>query len=54
MKVRENATHLFKTRKLDSQILCWTFERWLRQFLANENRHDTMLKLWIEIFESAK
>jgi hypothetical protein len=53
-KDRDDAAYIFKKYKLDSQVLRESYEKELRPYLANENRHDTTLKLWIEIFESAK
>jgi hypothetical protein len=53
-KDRDDAAYIFKTQKLDSQILRERYEKELRPYLANENRHDMTLKLWIEIFESAR
>jgi len=51
-KDRDDADYLFKTMKLNSKILRNRYEKELRPYLANENRHDSTLKLWIEIFES--
>lgn len=52
-KDRDDADYLFKNLHLDSKILRDRYEREQRPYLANENRHDTTLKLWIEIFETA-
>jgi len=51
-KDRDDADYLFKSQKLDSQLLRERYEKELRPNLANEARHDLTLKLWIEIFES--
>jgi hypothetical protein len=53
-KDRDDAAYIFKKHKLDPQILRARYEKELRPYLANENRHDTTLKLWIEIFVSAR
>jgi Nucleotidyltransferase of unknown function (DUF6036) len=53
-KDRDDADYIFKTQKLNSQALRERYEKELRPNLANEDRHDTTLKLWIEIFETAK
>jgi len=53
-KDRDDDAYIFKTQKLDSQILRERYEKELRPYLVNEDRHDTTLKLWIEIFEAAK
>ena len=53
-KDRDDNAYIFKTRKLDSQIFRERYEKELRPYLVNEDRHDTTLKLWIEIFEAAK
>jgi len=52
-KDRDDADYLFKTQHLDSRALRDRYEKELRPNLANENRHDLTLKLWIEIFEAA-
>jgi hypothetical protein len=51
-KDRDDADYLFNTLKLKSKILRDRYEKELRPYLANEDRHDSTLKLWIEIFES--
>jgi hypothetical protein len=51
-KHRDDAEHLFKTQKLDSQRLQERYAKELQPYLANVARHDLALKLWIEIFES--
>jgi Nucleotidyltransferase of unknown function (DUF6036) len=51
-KDRDDAEHLFKAQKLDSQRLQERYAKELRPYLANVTRHDLTLKLWIEIFES--
>jgi Nucleotidyltransferase of unknown function (DUF6036) len=53
-KDRDDADYIFKTRKLDSQVLLERYKKELRPYLANENRHDNTLALWIDIFETAK
>jgi len=51
-KDRDDADYLFKKKKLISQQLQERYEKELRPYLANEDRHDSTIKLWIEIFES--
>lgn len=51
-KDRDDVDHIFKTQKLKVQTLRERYERELRPYLANENRHDLTLDLWIEIFEA--
>jgi hypothetical protein len=51
-KDRDDTDYLFKALKLKSKILHDRYEKELRPYLANEDRHDSTLKLWIEIFES--
>ena len=51
-KDRDDVDYLFKKKKLISQRLQERYEKELRPYLANEDRHDSTLKLWIEIFES--
>jgi hypothetical protein len=51
-KDRDDAEYLFKAQKLNSQRLQERYEKELRPYLANVDRHDLTLKLWIEIFES--
>jgi hypothetical protein len=51
-KDRDDAAYLFKTQKLNSQSLHERYKKELRPYLANVDRHDLTLKLWIEIFES--
>ncbi len=53
-KDRDDADYIFKTQKLDSQVLRGRYKKELRPYLANEDRHDNTLTLWIEIFETAK
>lgn len=53
-KDRDDADYIYKTQKLDSQVLLGRYQKELRPYLANENRHDNTLTLWIEIFETAK
>lgn len=52
-KDRDDADYIFKTQKLSSQILRDRYEQKLRPYIANQDRHDLTLKLWIDIFESA-
>jgi hypothetical protein len=51
-KDRDDADYIFKRQKLRSQILRDRYEQELRPHIANEDRHDLTLKLWIDIFES--
>ena len=53
-KDRDDADYVFKTQKLNSQALRERYEKELRPNLSKENWHDNTLKLWIEIFETAK
>ena len=50
-KDRDDADHLFKAEKLSSEMLRERYEKELRPNLFNEDKQDTTLKLWIEIFE---
>ncbi len=49
-KDRDDADYLFKKERLDTQRLRERYEKELRPYLSNEDRHDLTLKLWIEIF----
>jgi hypothetical protein len=51
-KDRDDADYIFRTQKLNSQILRERYQKELRPNLAKENWHDGTLKLWIEIFEA--
>ena len=51
-KDRDDAEYLFRTQKLDSEKLRERYKKELRPYLANEDKHDLTLKLWIGIFES--
>lgn len=51
-KDRDDADYLFKSLHLDSRRLRERYEKELRPNLANEERHDLTLKLWIEIFQT--
>jgi hypothetical protein len=51
-KDRDDADYLFRTQKLNSETLRERYSKELRPYLANEDRHDLTLKLWIDIFES--
>jgi hypothetical protein len=51
-KDRDDAAYIFKKQELKSQILRDRYEQELRPNIANEDRHELTLKLWIEIFES--
>ena len=52
-KDRDDADYIFKTQKLSSQILRQRYEEELRLYLPNEEKHNTTLEMWIEIFETA-
>ena len=51
-KDRDDAEYLFRRQYLDSKKLWERYKKELRPYLANEDKHDLTLKLWIEIFES--
>ena len=51
-KDRDDANYVFKTQKLDAQLLRERYEKELRPYLARENWHDGTLRLWIDIFEA--
>jgi Nucleotidyltransferase of unknown function (DUF6036) len=53
-KDRDDADFIYKTQKLNSQTLRERYEKELRPYLGNENKHDNTLALWIGIFETAK
>ncbi len=54
-KDRDDADYLFRSRKLDAQVLRERYEKELRHHLIGPvDRHDRTLKLWIEIFESPR
>ncbi len=50
-KDREDVQYLARTRHLDPRVLRERYERELRPYLANEERHDLTLKLWLSYFE---
>lgn len=51
-KDRDDADYVFKTQKLDVQILRERYEHELRPYLSTQDRDDTTLKMWIDIFEA--
>jgi hypothetical protein len=52
-KDRDDADYLFRSRKLDPQLLRDRYKNELRHnLIGNVEWHDKTLKLWIEIFES--
>jgi uncharacterized nucleotidyltransferase DUF6036 len=51
-KDRDDADFIFKGQELSSTILRDRYEQELRPYIANEDRHDLTLKLWIDIFET--
>jgi hypothetical protein len=52
-KDRDDADHLFRSRKLEAQILRDRYKNELRHnLIGNVEWHDQTLALWIEIFES--
>lgn len=53
-KDRDDADYIFKTQRLDSQVLRDRYKKELRPYLANEAKHDNTLALWIDIFETVK
>jgi hypothetical protein len=44
----EDAKFLAKTGKLDETVLRQRYQEELRPYLANENRHDLTLNLWLD------
>jgi hypothetical protein len=54
LKDFDDALYLFRSRKLQSEILRERYHRELRDYLIGPpEQHDGTLKRWIEIFESA-
>ena len=52
-KDRDDADYLFRSQKLDTEILRDRYKNELRQnLIGNVDWHDETLALWIEIFES--
>jgi hypothetical protein len=52
-KDRDDADYLFRSRKLDAQILRDRYKNELRHnVIGNVKWHDKTLELWIDIFES--
>jgi len=52
-KDRDDADYLFRSRKLDAQILRDRYKNELRHnVIGNMEWHDKTFELWIEIFES--
>jgi hypothetical protein len=50
----DDAEHLFRSQKLDAQVLRERYEKEFRPYVIGDlTRHDTTLKLWIEIFTSS-
>lgn len=48
-----DAEYLFRSQKLDGQVLRERYEKELRPYVMGDfARHDTTLKVWIEIFTS--
>lgn len=53
-KPLDDALYLFRSRKLQSDILRGRYHRELRDYLIGPlEQHDQTLERWIEIFESA-
>jgi hypothetical protein len=54
-KDRDDADYLFRSEKLDAQLLRERYEKELRHnLIGNVQWHDGTLKLWIEIFEAPR
>jgi len=51
-KDRDDADDLFKKANLSVTMLRERYQKELRPYLSNEERHDLTLDLWIEIFEA--
>ena len=49
---RDDADYLFKTEKLEVQVLRDRYEKELRPYLGREDWHNSTLKMWIDIFEA--
>ena len=50
-KDRDDADYLFKSQKLDAQVLRDRYTKELRPYLSRQEWHDGTLNLWIDIFE---
>jgi hypothetical protein len=54
LKDSDDALYLFRSRKLQGEILRERYKRELRDYLIGPlEQHDQTLERWIEIFESA-
>ncbi len=53
-KDRDDVDYIFKTQNLNTQAVRERYEKELRPNLSKETWHDNTLKLWIDIFETAK
>jgi hypothetical protein len=54
-KDRDDADYLFRSQKLDAQLLRERYQKELRHnVIGNVAWHDATLKLWIEIFEAPR
>jgi hypothetical protein len=51
-KDRDDADYLFRKMELDCDKLRVRYEKELRPYLSNEEKHDLTLKLWMELFQS--
>jgi len=52
-KDRDDADYLFRSQKLDTQVLRKRYEKELRyKLIGRPEEHDGTLELWIEIFEA--
>ena len=52
-KDRDDADYLFRSQKLNAQVLRHRYKNELRHnLIGNVEWHDNTLELWIEIFES--
>lgn len=54
-KDRDDVEYLFRYRQLDAAVLRERYKKELRHSLTGPvERHDTTLKLWIDIFQSPR
>jgi hypothetical protein len=51
-KDRDDTEYLFRSRRLDPQVLRERYAKELRPYLLRQEWHDRTLELWIEIFKA--
>jgi hypothetical protein len=51
-KDRDDTEYLFRSRRLDPQLLRERYTKELRPYLSRQEWHDRTLELWIEIFKA--